>query len=384
MNHNADRRDFIPRNTILVWDFPVRLGHWIGVACFLTLWFTRQAHLLDLHAAAGYALLAVAVFRICWGFVGTRHARFANFAFSPRAVVNYLRAAISDSAEHFAGHNPAGSWSVYLLLALIVCATLSGVLALGGMFALGPAANALGPPQGETARAVHEFLAWSLLVLVAMHLAGVAWSSRVHAENLVGAMITGRKPAWKPSDGIASSRLATGAAVAVIVAVGAGAYVIQSGWPQDYAVLRAAAKDAAQRAPPTIWSKECDSCHFPYPPDFLVTQSNAELLARQAEHFGEDLGLDNARIAELSRFANGHAAPRTWATWKLQQGSRSGMEALRVTQSPLWREKHASLEESFKTAGFPKAHACEACHGDAVSGMFSPRLIHIPEQQNGQ
>jgi hypothetical protein len=124
-----------------------------------------------------------------WGLVGTRHARFASFAHSPRAAVRYLREELTGRSRRYLGHNPAGSWAVYGLLLLGLATGATGILTL---YELG----------GETFEDLHEACANAWLALVALHVLGVAFSSLAQRENLARAMITGYKSAAADSDDV--------------------------------------------------------------------------------------------------------------------------------------------------------------------------------------
>lgn len=168
-------------NKILVWDWPVRLGHWLLAGGFVLAWLTSESEELRLvHAFAGGTVIGVVLFRIVWGLVGTRHARFASFVRGPGAALGYLWGLLTGSAPHATGHNPAGGWAVVALLALGLLAGTSGWLLY----------NEIG---GEMFEDLHEGLATAMLLVVLLHLAGVVVGSLAHRENLARAMFTGLK-----------------------------------------------------------------------------------------------------------------------------------------------------------------------------------------------
>ena len=135
-----------------------------------------------LHEGAGYAALALVLVRILWGFLGPRHARFSSFVRSPGAVLTYLKDAAGLRARRYLGHNPAGGAMILLLLAMVATAGISGWLSETDRF--------FGVAWVED---LHRASANALIALIAFHVAGVAFSSVAHGENLVRAMITGRK-----------------------------------------------------------------------------------------------------------------------------------------------------------------------------------------------
>lgn len=226
--------------TVRVWDPGVRLFHWGLVASFSVAYLSGEMH--DLHTWAGYALLGLLSFRLVWGFTGNRHARFSGFLYGPRTLLAYLMGLARSRPIHYTGHNPAGGWMVFLMLAILFLISFTGLKALGlegeGPFAGNsfhliteaqahgneahnkpapppaspPAQTEVNPGKGPTPdntssntptlppsreevfwRESHSLLVDLMLFLVAIHIAGVIISSMLHRENLVRAMITGNK-----------------------------------------------------------------------------------------------------------------------------------------------------------------------------------------------
>jgi cytochrome b len=180
---------------VRVWDPLVRIGHWTLVATFVTAYLVED-DFLTVHVWAGYVLAGVVAFRLLWGLIGTRHARFTNFVRGPRAVLRYFQDALTQRGPRYLGHNPAGG---AMVLALLICLTLTAVSGMG-LYAVeegsGPLASWIAEGRHEDAwEEVHEVFANLSLLLVILHVAGVGFSSLMHRENLVRAMITGRKRA---------------------------------------------------------------------------------------------------------------------------------------------------------------------------------------------
>lgn len=178
---------------ILVWDAAVRVFHWLLVLTFAGAWLTAESERWRLvHVTLGYTAGALVLFRIAWGFVGTFHARFANFVRGPAAVRDYLLSIVRGRPEHHTGHNPAG--------ALAILAILAAMLVLVGTGWAGYDEFA-----GEWVLELHEGVATALLALIGVHVFAVIASSLVHRENLVRAMLTGRKRG-EPGEAIRSPR----------------------------------------------------------------------------------------------------------------------------------------------------------------------------------
>jgi cytochrome b len=175
----------------LVWDAPVRVFHWLMVASFAVAWLTSESERWQLaHITAGYTMAGLVAFRIVWGLVGTRHARFADFVRSPWTAVDYLVTLAEGRPQHHAGHNPAGGLAILALLALAALTAATGWANYSEL-------------AGHWMEEVHEVLAGTMLALVGLHVAAVVVSSLLHRENLVAAMIHGRKPV-PPAEGIRS------------------------------------------------------------------------------------------------------------------------------------------------------------------------------------
>jgi len=174
---------------IRVWDAGVRSLHWALVASVAAAWLTTLAW-LGWHEATGYAAAAVVALRLAWGFAGGRYARFAQFVRGPAATASYAASVLARREPRHIGHNPLGAWMVLALLACVAALGLTGWLYTRfDMF--------WGEPWLDQ---LHAFLGWLLLGLIALHLAGVAYASLRHRENLARAMVDGDKPAPQPGD----------------------------------------------------------------------------------------------------------------------------------------------------------------------------------------
>lgn len=180
---------------VRIWDPLVRIGHWTLVATFFTAYLVED-DFLTVHVWAGYVLAGVVAFRLVWGLIGTRYARFTDFVRGPRAVLGYFRDALSHRGPRYLGHNPAGGAMVLALLISLAITAVSGM----GLYAVedgaGPLAGWIAQGHYEDAwEEVHEVFANLSLLLVILHVVGVGFSSLMHQENLVRAMISGRKRA---------------------------------------------------------------------------------------------------------------------------------------------------------------------------------------------
>ena len=181
---------------IKVWDIFVRVFHWSLVLTF-TIAYLTEDDLMTLHVYAGYAVAGLVALRLVWGFIGTRHARFSDFTYGPRAVKTFLKDTLYLRAKRYIGHNPAGALMIFMMLASLVLTSVSGMALYGAGEGAGPLAG-LAVSYGrydEFLEEVHEFFANLTLLMVFVHVAGVVVESLIHRENLARAMVTGRKRA---------------------------------------------------------------------------------------------------------------------------------------------------------------------------------------------
>jgi cytochrome b len=177
-----------------VWDLPVRLMHWGLVISLGICWWSAVNNELEYHVYSGYAALWIVLMRVYWGLVGSDTARFTNFVRGPGAILDYARQIHRRDPSHTHGHNPIGAISVVLLLALVLTVVCLGLFAVDvdGLFS-GPLSLYVSFKQGRHAARMHyqwfTYLQW----LVGLHLVAVVFYFAYKRENLVRAMITGKR-----------------------------------------------------------------------------------------------------------------------------------------------------------------------------------------------
>jgi cytochrome b len=169
----------VPR--VRVWDPFVRVFHWGVAAAFVVAYFSHGGY-LAVHRVAGYAIAALVVSRVLWGFVGSPHARFADFVPGPRKLIGYMGRLVRGREARHLGHNPAGGVMIVVLLVLLAALCATGVVL-----------DTPGFRDDRNLQEVHELLTDATLACIALHVAGVAHASWRQRENLVAAMISGRK-----------------------------------------------------------------------------------------------------------------------------------------------------------------------------------------------
>lgn len=202
---------------IKVWDPFVRIFHWSLVIAIIIQWITAESF-TRVHVWVGYLVGLLLLVRVIWGFIGSKHARFSDFIYSPRQVFGYLKSLSHRNPKHYIGHSPAGGAMVMLLLLVLLLTVAAGLKTLGAK-GQGPLASLPAAPvsrvyadeddiDGDEAREkdtgnhaaadywkdIHEVLASTVIFLGILHVGGVLTVSLIHKENLIIAMINGKKP----------------------------------------------------------------------------------------------------------------------------------------------------------------------------------------------
>lgn len=209
------------RYSIRVWDPTIRVFHWALVALMAFLWWSgSQGDGIDYHPVAGYTVLGLLLYRILWGFIGSRYARFGAFLRSPLQAVRSLPQVFSRRGGHYLSHNPLGGWMVIALLTSLLFQGITGLGTTDDLMIDGPLVAWLDEAWVERLTRWHHLNANLLLSLIALHLLAVLYHDLVRRERLVRAMLTGRKESGEPAEPASlplwSFTVAGGAAAATV------------------------------------------------------------------------------------------------------------------------------------------------------------------------
>ncbi|MCF2950479.1 cytochrome b/b6 domain-containing protein [Paraglaciecola aquimarina] len=204
----------------LVWDLPVRLFHWILAVCLVIQWFTAEVFedAMDFHFYLGYFILGLIIFRLIWGFIGTKYARFSSFIAGPKAMIHYIKCLIKKQDTSTIGHNPVGGLMLPLVLILV------GIQATTGLFSTNEIVHS-GPYYQTVSDSVQSVLQWLhhktfsfLWIFIAIHIAVILWYKFALKHNLVSPMFHGKKVVTEQQS-IAHSQILKAIVLAIIVAV---------------------------------------------------------------------------------------------------------------------------------------------------------------------
>ena len=215
--------------TILVWDIPTRVFHWVLVVLVIVSVVTGNVgglKTMRIHMLSGYAILALILFRAIWGFIGNAHARFSSFVIGVPSVVRYARDLVTGAARKFVGHNPLGGWSVLVMLVLLIVQAATGLCANDDIFTEGPLARRVGKRASDFLTGIHKTNVNLLYAVIAVHVVAVI-GYLYKGDNLIRPMITGVKriaAEHTPADG--ATPYATRAVIALAVSVALVAAVV--------------------------------------------------------------------------------------------------------------------------------------------------------------
>lgn len=185
----------VAASRVRIWDAPVRLFHWALVILIGIGWWTGDNRMLEWHRLAGYSILALILFRLIWGVMGSGTARFSSFVRGPATVASYVKGAMFRRGVHgVPGHNPLGGWSVVVMLLLLAVQVGLGMLSvdIDGLES-GPFSYLVDFDTGRWAAEWHATIFNLLLALIAIHVAGVLFYLLYRRDNLIGPMITGSR-----------------------------------------------------------------------------------------------------------------------------------------------------------------------------------------------
>jgi len=208
---------------VKVWDAPVRLFHWLLVLLFAFMFFSGKSgsDWMEWHMRSGYAILALVLFRILWGFAGSTYARFSSFLAGPAACIECVKHLLARKPSPYPGHNPLGGWMVLVLLLALLFQASTGLFANDDLLSEGPLAALVSKATSDQLTVFHVWNFNFLLLLAGVHLIAVLYHAGFMKENLIGAMFTGVKRLPADAAGGVVARFASPWLALVLLAVAA-------------------------------------------------------------------------------------------------------------------------------------------------------------------
>jgi len=361
-----------------IWDLPTRLFHWVLVITITGSWLSRDVLHFQAHLFFGYLLFFLLLFRILWGFIGATYSQFRHFFYPWQDVKNHLQQVIEGEPSQYDGHNPAGSWMIFLLLGMLLLITITGIITLGGEEQSGPLQTWVSISTGIFIHSIHQILAWLLLALISIHLAGVLIEQWISRRSLIRAMMVGHH------DRNRTSRQSQLIAIIITLIFPALSYSLSTMTEDDSHQIYTA-QDFTKHAAYPLWQEECGGCHSLHHPSLLPARSWNRMMAQQQDHFDEDLALDSETSQQirsyLIRFNTTLA--HTEAAWRISDSIQANETPLQITNTLFWKETHQEIPSAILDHPSTGGRAqCDRCHQDAVDGTFRNRAIQIPDEAN--
>lgn len=333
---------------------------------------------MEYHILAGSAALGLVVFRVAWGFAGGRHARFPEFLKGWNEVKAYLKGLAGLRPPKYLGHNPAVGWAMLFMLGTIALITLTGVITYGGEEGRGILANVVSFKAGVTAKAVHEVLAYTAIIMIAGHFIAALFHELILKEKIILSMVTGKKEYDRAFDHAGHEKRSASRSFVLVVAVVMAAAGLFYVFPEkgetafDAGVIEKAAGFK-------VWRSECaESCHNAFHPSLLPAASWRAMVASDG-HFGDSLSLDPKTRQEVADFLAAYSAEQSASEVSKKIMLSSGQAPARITVVRYWKDKHSEISESvFSRKSIVSRSNCAACHPGAESGSFEDKDIKIP------
>jgi cytochrome b len=195
------QRQSTPRS-VRVWDFPVRLFHWLLVALIIVSFTTAQigGNAMQIHELSGFTVLTLVLFRVLWGVFGSTYARFTDFVRRPGQAIEYARSLTLGRPAFYAGHNPLGGWMIVALLLCLLVQAGTGLFANDDIMTEGPLYDWVSKQTSDLLSRIHEINFYVLLVLVVLHVGAALYYLWGKRENLILPLFTGRKQVPEAQD----------------------------------------------------------------------------------------------------------------------------------------------------------------------------------------
>ncbi len=362
-----------------VWCLPTRLFHGMLVVLVLLALLTSESDAwLDWHAAIGYGVGMLVIFRIVWGFVGSKHALFSSWPFSIKEAISFGRC-ILHTQKAYASHNPAASLVMYSIIVTLLLLSITGILAYGvqeGKGVLGFLNLTLSTDM-ELFVEAHEIFSSLLLLFVGMHISGVLIDTFLHPEHrTLRSIIDGYKHLEAESVRLTLLQKC-------VAAVGLSAVlltVIFAATTQSKLTKSIYSQVDYEKEHP-LFAEECASCHMLYPPRLLPRKSWQLLMSNLKHHFGDDASLETEEEKAITAYLLKYAAESSTqesSVYILKSFPKKDIIA--ITETPYWKKRHKEIPPPiFKSEKILSRANCKACHGDVEKGLIEDIKIKIPE-----
>ncbi len=362
-----------------VWSLFTRLFHLfliIGIAAAYMI--SDFENLLSYHAAAGYFVGVLLLFRIVWGYMDVKFSKFEDFNFNLRDLADYLFAIFGRKKE-YVGHNPASSWAIVAMIALGLASVGSGVVVYGTQEGMGVLSFLNKSLFGEMDffEELHEFFSNAFIFVIFIHVLGVFIDRFFHKSQAVDSMIDGYKYSTEDELRLTFLQRLFGV-VWITTSILLLFYILAN--PSNMFIADANER-VDYKAEHKMFESECISCHTLYPPYLLPRESWVLVMDNLQNHFGDDASLDEADKESIKEYlVNNAAESSTKESAQKILKSIKDRETIAITKTPYWERKHENIDKSvFENKKIAAKSNCKACHKDIEQGLLNDKDIKIPK-----
>lgn len=374
MNHKIGR--------VFVWPLCTRIIHWIIASSFLLSFITSFcSDKIKLHIAFGYIFGIVLIFRIIWGMIGPRYATFSTFKLKFKELKQYFVEKMENRWRKIhPGHNAASSWFTLIVLCIGSMIVLSGILLYGVQEASG-LFGWLNEHYYHTSygfSAIHQYLAYVLLLWAVIHIIGVLIEQFYHKTNMLFAMISGYKNCEGEDTKISKKRNIFAYSV-ILLSVGVLYFVLHD---EASFLTKSRFEKINYQQENVVFYEKCGKCHKNYPPFMLPNESWIKIFDGLDNHFGEKITENNISKTDqeyIKTYILENSAEHSSRKISFKTlDSLGDMRPLSITKSPYWREAHKHIDVSvFKSSVVKDKSNCFVCHKEFEYGIFENNLIKI-------
>lgn len=363
---------------IYVWSLPTRLFH-ILLVVFVGLLFTLAEfeNLLFFHAALGYTVALLIIFRIIWGFMDVKYSKFKDFNFNLYDLKEYMLNVLGTQKEYIS-HNPAASWAIVAMFILGLASVISGVLVYGVQEGMGILSflNNTQFREMELFEDIHELFTNAFMLVIFAHISGVILDTVVHKSNVIKSM----KDGYKAGDS-KSVQLSIVQKMFGFLWIGSSIFLLVYLLLNPSNVLVADSNKAVEyKVEHELFYDECISCHTLYPPYLLPRESWVKMMDDLENHFGDDASLDEEDVNSIKEYLVKNAAETSTkeSAFKILN-SMDVNDTIAITKTPYWKKRHKDIDKSvFKTKKVKNISNCKACHRSIEQGLLNDKDIKIP------
>lgn len=362
-----------------VWSIPTRFFHMMFATFIVTAFLVSdEDKLLNIHVSFGYAIGVLVIYRIIWGFIGPKYSKFSDFSLSIKELKEFIFNIFNH--KRYVGHNPAASFVMVTMIGVVLLTVLTGIFTYGIQEGRGILAFLNIPyfKEMKLFKEIHEFFSTFLMILIALHLSGVAFDRLMDKKmDTLGSMATGYKNIEAPSVMLNWFQKLF-SLVALVLAASILFYSLFFESPLTKSSYSAISYERVHPA----FVAECASCHTLYPPYLLPRESWAKLMNTLDSHFGDDASLDNKTRLSIKKFLLKNAAESSTkeGAFYILQSLKQTDNVIAITQTPYWKARHKKIDKNIFSSNKIKSKTnCKACHTNIEKGLIEDMNIKIPK-----